>query len=137
MTDAAPPPRMDLEELKRLAKEATPGPWMAAAKPSSVVGWPVVSQTGRVICDVNYVQHSQIDLPVPGDRAFNTESKANAHLIVAAVNSLPALIEEVERLREALQQITNAEPYDKDTRQIEHEVVRNIQFVAAKALGHD
>lgn len=62
----------------------TPGPWLAG-KPSSVVGWPVVATPHwRVICNMNYVQHSMIDPSVPGDRAFNTESAANARLIAAA-----------------------------------------------------
>lgn len=67
-----------------MAKEWTKGPWMTAAKPSSVVGWPVVSQEGRAIALLNYVHHSAIDLPVAGDRAFNSESKANGALIAAA-----------------------------------------------------
>jgi hypothetical protein len=73
-----------------LAKH-TPGPWMAAAKPSSVVGWPIVAQSGRSICSLTYVQHSKIDPPVPGDRAVNAESRANAYLIAAAPDLLEAL----------------------------------------------
>lgn len=70
---------------------ATPGPWIAASKPSSVCGWPVVSSAGRLICEVNYIQHTQIDTPVSGDRVFNAESKANARLIAAAPEMLEAL----------------------------------------------
>ncbi len=70
----------------------TPGPWLAAAKPSSVVGWPIVATgNGRSICSVTYVQHSKIDVPVEGDRSFNSESKANAHLIAAAPEMYEAL----------------------------------------------
>jgi hypothetical protein len=70
----------------------TPGPWLAAAKPSSVVGWPIVQQgVGRSICNVTYVQHSKIDPAVPGDRAFNAESEANARLIAAAPDLLATL----------------------------------------------
>ena len=58
-------PSLDLEELKRLAAEATPGPWSYLF--STLVTY------GK--------QH---------------ENKAFA---LAAVNSLPALIAEVERLR--------------------------------------
>lgn len=73
----------------------TPGPWLAAASASSVVGWPVVSPAaqGRLICNVNYVRHSKIDPAVPGDGAFNSESRANAALIAAAPDMYEALKE--------------------------------------------
>jgi hypothetical protein len=66
----------------------TDGPWMAASKPSSVVGWPVVSQTGRSIASVTYVNH-----PAATEEyaAFNAESLANARLIAAAPDLLSAL----------------------------------------------
>ena len=69
----------------------TPGRWLMAAKPSSVVGWPVVGPEGRVICSLNYVHHSKIDPKVSGDDAFNRESKANGLLIQAAPDLLKAL----------------------------------------------
>lgn len=71
----------------------TKGPWMMAAKPSSIVGWPVVAprQGGRMICDVTYVAHSKIDPKVPGDDAFNRESRANGQLISAAPELAAAL----------------------------------------------
>ena len=70
----------------------TPGPWLAAAKPSSIVGWPIVQPaTGRLICNINYVQRTVIDPEVAGDRAFNRESEANARLIAAAPDLLDAL----------------------------------------------
>lgn len=69
----------------------TPGPWLMADKPSSVVGWPVVQQgTGRAICTLNYIQHTQIDPKVPGDRAFNAESRANGQVIEASPDLLAA-----------------------------------------------
>lgn len=78
--------------MNEFKQKWTPGPWMAAAKPSSIVGWPVVqTRIGRMICDVNYVQHNQIDPAVTGDRAFNTESGANARLIAAAPDLYEAL----------------------------------------------
>lgn len=56
----------------------TKGPWMAAARPSSVVGWPVVAPAdmGRSVCNVT-VGHDQ--------------SEANARLIAAAPELLEAL----------------------------------------------
>lgn len=81
--------------------EPTQGPWLAAAKPSSIVGWPIVAPKagGRLICNVNYVQKSDIDPGVPGDRAFNDESRANARLIAAAWEMLEALKDVRERAR--------------------------------------
>lgn len=70
----------------------TKGPWLMAAKPSSVVGWPIVATpSGRSICSLNYVQHSNIDPKVSGDDAFNRESRANGLLIASAPDLLEAL----------------------------------------------
>lgn len=67
----------------------TPGPWMAAARHSSVVGWPIFQPaTGRLICNINYVQRTAIDPSVTGDQSFNLESRANALLIAAAPDLL-------------------------------------------------
>jgi len=65
----------------------TKGPWMAAAKPSSVVGWPVVAQSGRSIASVTYFKL--------GDQFSNhdAESGANARLIAAAPEMYEALKE--------------------------------------------
>ncbi len=62
----------------------TAGPWMMAAKPSSVVGWPIVAQTGRSIASLSYVDHSSY-------AESNAESKANGHLIAAAPDLIAAL----------------------------------------------
>lgn len=79
----------------------TPGPWLAAASASSVVGWPIVQPgTGRLICNINYVQRTAIDPNVAGDRAFNAESKANSRLIAAAPELLDALQQVMTEWRE-------------------------------------
>jgi hypothetical protein len=84
----------------------TPGPWLSGG-PSSVVGWPVVQPaSGRMICEINYVQRNQIDPVVSGDRAFNIESAANARLIVAAPNLLAAL-REIEWIFDGQEDINN------------------------------
>jgi hypothetical protein len=63
----------------------TPGPWMAAASPSSVVGWPVVRQgVGRSICSISY-------LPKDAAPEVYAESEANARLIAAAPDMFEAL----------------------------------------------
>lgn len=73
--------REQIEEIRKGCEGVTEGRWIAAAKPSSVVGWPIVSQTGRNIASMNYVHWSDTNPAVPGDHAFNRESKANANHI--------------------------------------------------------
>jgi len=62
----------------------TPGPWVAASSPSSVVGWPICGKMGRIIGDVACL-HAR-----PGTDAY-AEVEANAHLIAAAPDLLAAL----------------------------------------------
>jgi len=107
-TENAPQPTdiaTNIDHIEKLLAEATPGPWIAAAKPSTVVGWPVVASSGRSIASLNYVHHSAIDPKVPGDDAFNRESAANAALISELRNQAPTLIAEIRQLREGLEQI--------------------------------
>ena len=77
-----------------MGAEFTPGPWMAASSPSSVVGWPVVRQgVGRSICSVSY-------LPKDVDQEVYAESEANACLIAAApelYEAANALIADIRR----------------------------------------
>lgn len=73
--------REQIEAIRNGCEGVTPGRWIAAAKPSSVVGWPVVSEAGRSIASMNYVHWSEHNPAVSGDRTFNRESKANAEHI--------------------------------------------------------
>ena len=75
-------------ELRRLLAEATPGPWRIAKK-----------DTGRRVvgCDGKTAACA-----TGKDRIVG---KHNAELIAAAVNSLPDLLDERDKLREALQKI--------------------------------
>lgn len=69
----------------------TPGPWIAASSPSSVVGWPIVGQEGRAICAITwprYMQRSAVS------EEFYQECAANARLIAAA----PALYEALKAM---------------------------------------
>jgi len=89
-----------LAAIRGAASKATPGPWTAAASPSSIVGWPIVAQSGRTIASLNHISHSPIDPSVPGDRAFNAESKANGRYIAQCdPQTVSAMADEIERLR--------------------------------------
>ena len=78
-SDAVAPP---------FAPRHTPGPWIAADGPSSVVGWPVVSQAGRSICRLTWFERAS-----PAGEAEETkeETRANAHLIAATPDLYEAL----------------------------------------------
>lgn len=61
----------------------TEGRWLAAAKPSSVVGWPVVAPPhGRVICNIAW-QPKPEHVTAEDYDAFYRECEANARLIAA------------------------------------------------------
>lgn len=71
-----------MDEIKH-----TPGPWNAASSASSVVGWPVVSQQGKPICDILGVPKG-----FPNEEKHNAEAMANGHLIAAAPDMYEALL---------------------------------------------
>jgi hypothetical protein len=88
-------------ELRRLLSEATPGPWQAEFA-SLHVG-------GRLEITEWFVRLDGDDVAIAADivdpRNDDKPSKANAALIAAAVNALPALlavVEAAEAHREAL-----------------------------------
>lgn len=72
-----------------MSRAHTPGPWLAAARPTSIVGWPVVAPAaqGRSICSVTYVP-GQADAIT---QAFAAGCAANARLIAASPELLDAL----------------------------------------------
>ena len=85
----------------------TPGPWMAAAKPSSIVGWPVVSRAGGSICNLSWLGQKPADVSDERYAAYRAEVEANGRLIASA----PALAEALERCTRALKSIRFARPY--------------------------
>jgi hypothetical protein len=70
----------------------TPGPWIAAPY-SSVVGAPVVAQSGRPVASVTYFALSE------DFGNHDRESEANARLIAAAPDLLAALQDTVALIR--------------------------------------
>lgn len=69
----------------------TPGNWMAASRPSSVVGWPIVaSPSGRVIANLAWMPGLTPEL--------EAEIAANARLIAVAPDMLAILKDSVEIL---------------------------------------
>lgn len=99
--------KADLAAIESRVNATTAGHWLASVRPSRVVGWPVVSQGGRSICSVTYVQHSPTDRAVPGDQAFNAESEANAMFIAAARQDVPALLAHISDIRARVAQIAD------------------------------
>jgi hypothetical protein len=81
-----------IDDIKRLLGEATPGPWALHNETCVSSGDTMTAQT----CD---------------DEPENTpQAEQNAALIVAAVNALPSLLADIELLREALQAISQRHP---------------------------
>jgi len=78
--------RPDIEALRRLLKEATPGPWRACA-------W-------------DPMERPHVHYDKPGERVCRPPdvplTSADAHLIVAARDALPALLDRIEALEKGL-----------------------------------
>jgi hypothetical protein len=116
-----------IEELERLVKEATPGPWFAGYwsgschKPehsgtrhpgpggdNGCVYDYELSAYGNFRCYVSAGTKEAPNSLIGSDDYGPVLTEANAALIVAAVNSLPSLIQENKRLREALEPFAKA-----------------------------
>lgn len=76
-----------------MTQKFTPGPWMAAAAPSSILGWPVIAAGGRLICTIATPPNNldRIGKEAAGYEAFLKECGENANLIAAAPDMLTAL----------------------------------------------
>jgi len=81
----------DTQKLRELLAKATPGPWEGHGLPYRGMDDPVItSQGGMYICQLTYDQQSITQ---------EHDVDADAALIVAAINALPELLNEVEMLR--------------------------------------
>jgi len=89
---------MDLEGLKKLLAEATPGPWEFTLDGE----WPMILSSAH---DEDGHRIPVIDLFHGGYEYPGFPLATNGQLVSAAVSALPALIERVERLEEGLRQI--------------------------------
>ena len=110
-----------IEELRTLAEKATPGPWRTAKQRNcdiDIIGrpsWPC-SRFGK---------KGEWDVAVVTELENPKEQRANAALIVALVNNLPAILtalttaSKLEVAKEALEMIANhlrdeSGPYESD-----------------------
>ena len=75
-----------------MTAQFTAGPWIAAASPSGVVGWPVVASSGRSIASVSW-SPNHWQAPADEYEAFVAECAANARLIGAAPDLWLAVVE--------------------------------------------
>ena len=90
MTDA------DINQLRDLLRAATPGPWKNHThEEDEGSDWATISAT-PVVARSGYKWTPTVGVCDGGD---SVENAKNAALIVSAVNALPGLLDEVERLR--------------------------------------
>lgn len=82
------------------AAKHTPGPWMAAAAPSSVVGWPVVAQGGQSVCSLTWLGVKPADVSDERFAAYRAEVEANGQMIAAAPDLLRLVIAAADMLEE-------------------------------------
>lgn len=92
MTDA------DINQLRDLLRAATPGPWKNHThEEDEGSDWATISAT-PVVARSGYKWTPTVGVCDGGD---SVENAKNATLIVAAVNALPGLLDEIERLKRA------------------------------------
>lgn len=93
----------DIDELERLLAAATPGEWVTefdlfdAGDHATAVCLP--GKAGEIGTFLAYCQHNWNEADYSERRISWKEATANAALIVAARNSLPAMLTEIRELR--------------------------------------
>lgn len=95
----------DLDALAALVERATPGPWTVRmgeyVVPAGHEKRPIGGSSDPVVDRDRYAQYV-CRIPPSHRHRSDTEQRANAELIVAAVNALPALIARVRAQEAAL-----------------------------------
>ncbi len=82
---------IDLEELERLLRVGTPGPWERSTNPSRDTRWVNAAEGDRdIVCDLDEADVSP------------AQQWDNAALIVALRNAVPELIAEIRSLKETV-----------------------------------
>ena len=112
----------DLDEIERLLAAATPGEWGTEFDPfdagdhATAVCLP--GKTGETGTFLAYCQHNWNEADYSERRISWKEATTNAALIVAARNSLPAILTEIRelraenaRLKEGLHRIAYRDPW--------------------------
>jgi hypothetical protein len=104
-----PEQELDLRGLRELLEKATPGPWFASDRKTGAAKIDVFAEDGDSVQTASHVARcggkpperamlSELDGIWESSRIAR-EGQANAALIVAAVNALPGLLNEISRLR--------------------------------------
>ena len=121
MTQQDHPPQQPLDELQALIDKATPGPWHYGDEDERIVGGECVDIHAGEYCTESYRSVASAEGPFDGADfgPLDDESRANARLIALAPQLAAeniSLRQEIQRLREALEQIggLNGENYDSD-----------------------
>lgn len=93
---------IDTEKLRALLAAGTPGPWRAVIEGDQ----PVVYYRGLIGLCANKNSDGYVSVVTEANARPVHDVKANAALIAAAVNALPELLNETERLRADLARVT-------------------------------
>jgi len=114
----------------------SPAPWMAAAKPSSIVGWPVCGVGGRAIASM-HLAHRPADCTDEAWAAHYGEVEANARLIASAPDflaSAQSLLEAWDARTTRAQQIITGKS-DSELQKQAADAMQGLRAAIAKATG--
>lgn len=97
---------MDREALRKLAEEATAGPWFVVGEPWNAGAPWIIAGSEDPHC-----AEPVCDLVLEIDHGECANAEANAAFIAAAREAVPALLDENDRLREALEFYADPDTY--------------------------